>query len=156
MSNPGFKIAEYRNRKRWTQTELAARVGMAQANLSNIEKGKRDLTVSTLLRIATALEVRPSELIEEEMSSPSLALTRPQIEGLAQAVVEPQRKASAEIKKWAPLFRIILPQAPSRVSVRKAQQAWVELRRHFSSQEIQGICRRIEDARQRSYAKTAD
>lgn len=154
MLNPGLKVCEIRSRKGWTQAELAQRAGIAQANLSNIEKGKRDLTVSTLVRLAGALEVRPADLIEEAVL-PKFLLTRSQIEMLATAVVNPQIKTSAEIRQLAGLFRELLP-ANGRGSSKKIQQAWTKLRQRVSSQEIQGVFRRIEDARQRTYAQTAN
>ncbi|MSR78150.1 MAG: helix-turn-helix domain-containing protein [Candidatus Omnitrophica bacterium] len=153
MMNPGLKIYEYRSRRGWTQTELASRMGIAQANLSNIEKGKRDLTVSTLLRAASALEIKPSELIEDEPLLKTLSLTRPQIEALAKAVVHPELKISSGILELAELFRSILPETNSRRSSQKIQHAWTRLRQRFSSVEIRGICQRIEDAKQRTYAK---
>ena len=152
MLNPGTKIYECRSRRGWTQAQLAQKIGIAQANLSNIEKEKRDLTVSTLLRVASALNVRAAELIEEDVPQQTLRLTRTQIEALAKAVLHPKEKTSAETRKLAGLFRDILPGAGPRVSSKKIQGAWTGLRRRFSSTEIQGICRRIEDARQRAHA----
>lgn len=153
MLNPGLRIYECRLRKGWTQAELAAKACIAQANLSNIEKGKRDLTVSTLVRLAAALGVQPSELIESEESVKPFPLTRAQIETLAAAVINPQAKASREIQNLATLFRTTLPKTGTRASSQKAQQAWSRLRERFSSGEIRGIFQRIEDARQRTYAQ---
>ena len=156
MLNPGARIYRFRAQKGWTQAELAARAGIAQANLSNIEKGKQDITVSTLERVASALEVKPAALIEEENPSQRFKLTRTQIETLAECVVTPEKKTSSEIRKLAALFREILPQQSVHTSSKKIQQAWTTLKQRFSSQEIQGICQRIEDARQRRDAKTAN
>lgn len=156
MTEPGSKIYRYRCLKGLSQEELASLAGIAQANLSNIEKGKRDLTVSTLLRIAQALEMKPSALIDEEISSKPFKLTRNQIETIAEAVLNPKTKASAKIKTLAGNFRQIIPGAGVRTSSRKTQMAWMNLRRQLSSQEIKGICQRVEDARQRAYAKKAD
>lgn len=156
MLNPGFKIAEGRERKGWTQAELAAAAGIAQANLSNIETGKRDLTVSTLVRVARALGLRPSELIEEGESSESLPLTRTQIETLAEATINPTLKTSLRVRELAKLFHLLHSQGSPRASSRKIQKAWTQLRRQFTSQEIQGISRRIKDARQRTHAKKTD
>ena len=154
MLNTGFKIAHYREQKGWTQAELAAKAGMAQANLSNIEKGKRDLNVSTLVRLGRALEVRAAELIDEEESvSSTFPLKRSQIETLAEAVLDPKLKVSREVSDLAHLFREILPTNGARTSTRKIQKAWDQLRKRFSLKAIEGICRRIEDVRQREYAK---
>lgn len=153
MLNPGFNISQHRSRKGWTQAELAAKVGIAQANLSNIEKGKRDLNVATLVRVAAALEVSPAQLIEEGPSPQKLSLTRTQIETLAKAVVDPKMKVPSNLQELAGSFRVILPGAHPRVSSKKIQQAWTGLRQNFTSREIRGIFQRIEDARQRAYAQ---
>ncbi len=143
MLNPGIKIYECRSRKGWTQAELAQKIGIAQANLSNIEKGKRDLTVSTLLRVAAALEVRPAKLLEERPPRKTFKLTRPQIEALAKTVVDPKSKTTSQIRSLAGLFRDLLPETGARVSSQKSQWVWTELRQRFSSEEIRGICQRI-------------
>lgn len=156
MLNPGTKIYEYRLAKKISQVDLALRAGVAQANLSNIEKGKRDLTVSTLLRIADALQVKPSQLIDEEPARKPVELTRTRIEKLAEAVLNPGAQVSGELEEIAGLFRQIVPGADSRLSSKKANLAWAKLRQRFSSQEIKGICARVEDARQRAYAKKAN
>lgn len=156
MLSPGTRIYEYRLAKKISQADLAERAGLAQANLSNIEKGKRDLTVSTLLRIADALEVKPSQLIDEEPAGKTVELTRTRIEKLAEAVLNPGVRVSGELKETAVLFRQIVPGADSRLSSKKTNLAWARLRQRFSSQEIKGICARVEDARQRAYAKKAN
>ena len=45
-----------------TQMELVQKTGIPQPNVSNIERGKQDLTVSTLLKICSALEAHPGDL----------------------------------------------------------------------------------------------
>ena len=52
--------------RRWramTQTELAARTGLGQGYLSDLESGRRQGTEETLATIAKALDVPPSWLI---------------------------------------------------------------------------------------------
>lgn len=154
MIHPGFKVCERRLQKGWTQAELAERAGIAQANLSNIEKGKRDFTVSMLFRLAAALDVRPAELIENENTPEPIVLTRAQIETLAAAVIDPHLKTSAEIQSVAELFRAILPTEQTRGnSTRDVQLAWIKLKQCFSAAEIRGITQRINDARQRAHAQ---
>lgn len=52
----GAKIAELRQRKNLSQTELAARTGMSAPNISRIENDpSHNLTLGTLTRIARAL-----------------------------------------------------------------------------------------------------
>lgn len=44
-----------------TQAELAEKLSVGQSNLSYIERGKRDVSVSLLAEIAQALRCRPEE-----------------------------------------------------------------------------------------------
>ena len=44
-----------------TQAELAQKLSVGQSNLSYIERGKRDVSVSLLAEIAQALRCRPEE-----------------------------------------------------------------------------------------------
>ena len=49
--------------ERYTQQALADRVGMTVQYLSRIERGDVNPTIATLVRLANALEARPSELM---------------------------------------------------------------------------------------------
>jgi transcriptional regulator with XRE-family HTH domain len=44
-----------------TQAELAQKLSVGQSNLSYIERGERDVSVSLLAEIAEALKCRPEE-----------------------------------------------------------------------------------------------
>ena len=44
-----------------TQAELAQKLSVGQSNLSYIERGERDVSVSLLAEIAQALRCRPEE-----------------------------------------------------------------------------------------------
>lgn len=60
-------IRELREKRGWTQTELARRAGIKQGVLSDIETGTtKDPRVGTLSAIANALEVPIEELIRKE------------------------------------------------------------------------------------------
>lgn len=150
MIEPGTRIAIQRRMKGVPQKDLAVRAGITQANLSNIEKGKRDLTVSTLLRIAAALDLRPCVLLEEETPAEKIELTRSRIEALAEAVLDPAFKKKPELKALAAEIRTILP--GSRSSTKQIELAWAGLRQKFSAVEIKAILQRVEDARQRARA----
>lgn len=57
--NIGLKIAYYRKKKGYTQTELAQRIGMSVAYLGQIERGNRgnSFSLEILYQIADALEI---------------------------------------------------------------------------------------------------
>jgi transcriptional regulator with XRE-family HTH domain len=54
----GTTIATLRERSHLTQTELAARAGMSASKVSMIESGPKNIELSTLIRLATALGYR--------------------------------------------------------------------------------------------------
>jgi len=60
----GTNLRDARKRLGLTQEEVAERSGVHPTEVSRIEAGKRDPRISTLLRLARALEVRPGELLE--------------------------------------------------------------------------------------------
>jgi transcriptional regulator with XRE-family HTH domain len=60
----GSNLRDARKRLGLTQEQVAERSGVHPTEVSRIEAGKRDPRVSTLLRLARALEVRPGELLE--------------------------------------------------------------------------------------------
>lgn len=48
-----------------TQSDLAQKLSVGQSNLSYIEKGKRDLSISLLDEIARALKCKPDFFLRE-------------------------------------------------------------------------------------------
>lgn len=63
----GEKIREARNTKRMTQEELGKIVGVQKSAIAKYESGRVvNIKRSTLQKIASALDIRPSELVFEE------------------------------------------------------------------------------------------
>ena len=63
LKHIGNRIKEIRTASQVTQQELAALCDFEKSNMSRIETGKSNFTVGTLLKIATALNVQVSDLI---------------------------------------------------------------------------------------------
>jgi len=63
----GRQIKDWRLRRHISQAGLARAAGIDQASISNYEAGKRDLRVSTMIRIADALNVRIEDLIDPQV-----------------------------------------------------------------------------------------
>lgn len=59
----GENLRRARQRLGITQEEVSRRSGVHPTEVSRIELGKRDPRVSTLRRLATAVEVSPGELL---------------------------------------------------------------------------------------------
>jgi transcriptional regulator with XRE-family HTH domain len=64
--NIAEKIKHFRTVKNLSQKELATSIGMDQAQYSRMESGKVEPTVSSLEKIADALDVSVAELFSEE------------------------------------------------------------------------------------------
>jgi transcriptional regulator with XRE-family HTH domain len=60
----GTNMREARKKLELTQEQVAERCGVHPTEVSRIEAGKRDPRVSTVRRLAKALEVRPGELLD--------------------------------------------------------------------------------------------
>jgi transcriptional regulator with XRE-family HTH domain len=61
----GDNLKRQRIRKALTQEELARRAGLTTASVARIERNETEPRMSTLRKLAKALEVDPAELVEE-------------------------------------------------------------------------------------------
>lgn len=64
MGNLGENLRAARIRLELTQEQVAERSGVQAGEVSRIESGKRDPQVSTVLKLAKAVEVKPGQLLE--------------------------------------------------------------------------------------------
>lgn len=58
------KVAAVRREKRFSQSQVSSRSGIHVTEISRIEHGLRDPRLSTLIRLARALEVEPATLLD--------------------------------------------------------------------------------------------
>lgn len=86
-----YRISLLREAQNMNQATLAEKALVSQSNLSAIENGRRDLTVSTLCRIAMALGTPPSLLLVQD---PVLVfpLNRHDYDAIARSVVSGERR----------------------------------------------------------------
>lgn len=63
LSIIGKNIKKYRKAKKLTLEELAWKVDMEKPDIHNIEAGKRNITIKTLVKISSALDVPVNKLI---------------------------------------------------------------------------------------------
>jgi transcriptional regulator with XRE-family HTH domain len=59
----GARVREMRQKRGMTQVDLGERLGFPQNRVSEIENGSRSPTLVTILRLAVALECKPSALL---------------------------------------------------------------------------------------------
>lgn len=64
MGNLGANLRAARTKLGLTQEQVAERSGVHATEVSRIEAGKRDPQVSTVERLALAVELRPGELLD--------------------------------------------------------------------------------------------
>ncbi len=64
MGNLGKNLRAAREQLGLTQEQVAERSGVQAGEVSRIERGKRDPKVSTLERLAKAVEVKPGRLLD--------------------------------------------------------------------------------------------
>lgn len=60
----GERIRTLREAARLSQEELAERAGLHRTYVGGIERGERNPTLLNLLKLARALEISPSHLVE--------------------------------------------------------------------------------------------
>lgn len=60
----GQRLIELRKAKGWSQEHLALESGLARSYLGGVERGQRNIAVLNIYRLAEALGVTPSSLLE--------------------------------------------------------------------------------------------
>jgi transcriptional regulator with XRE-family HTH domain len=62
----GFNLRRLREKKGWSQEKLAEVTGLHRTYISGIERGIRNPTLMIIEQIATALKIRPADLLKED------------------------------------------------------------------------------------------
>ncbi len=65
----GQRLREVRLARRFTQGDLAERCGTSIAAISHMERGAKVPTLTTLVRLADALDTKPARNIAHEVSN---------------------------------------------------------------------------------------
>lgn len=66
-----LRLKALRTSKDWSQMELSRRSGVSQSFINDLEAGTKQPTLTTLKKLANALGVSVSELLEEDQSATS-------------------------------------------------------------------------------------
>ncbi len=80
----GRRIKTLRNRLHLTQDELSEKMDISPKYLSNIERGKENPTLDTLVRLSQSLKVEIWELFLIEQENPDIRGLQKKIERLLQ------------------------------------------------------------------------
>jgi HTH-type transcriptional regulator / antitoxin HipB len=59
----GSNVRAARKARSWTQEDLAAKTGLAVVQISRIERGVREVRLTTVLRLSRALDASPNDLL---------------------------------------------------------------------------------------------
>lgn len=78
----GGRIKALRKRLGWSQEHFAKRVGISTQYASNIERGKENPTLDSVLRLAESLKVTPSDLFDFETEALGTKTLRVEIRNL--------------------------------------------------------------------------
>lgn len=156
----GQTVRLWRLHRGYTQAELACRARVPRPNLSVIEQGKREVSLSTLRSLALGLDVRPGVLADGlPPPAPSPRVwSRAALERIADAVVgvrpAPRRSERAVAQQLRAVLRhrtqlAARRRGTPRRGVRRGEAAWLSLRARCSPEILRSLLKRIDD-RQRS------
>lgn len=70
----GGRVRYYRELREFTPEDLATRVGKSTSTISRIETGTQNVAVGDIKKLAEALQVLPSALIDAERTLPRAAI----------------------------------------------------------------------------------
>lgn len=65
----GYNVRTIRIQRGISQKELARRVGVSQAHISDIERNKRRASIPVLLKIMEALKCSPTDVMKERQET---------------------------------------------------------------------------------------
>lgn len=146
----GHQICQKRLERGMTQAELAQKANIPQPNLSNIEQGRRDITISTLRRIAYGLRVELIDFFRSEsrQNQPLFPLTRSRLERMAHAIATgKQTHLPFQERELVDLFREMIPEVRKRpLGVKRINQNWLKLKSKLDSSTMNQIMNRVRDA----------
>lgn len=149
----GDTLLLWRRAKRLTQAQVAARARIPQPNLSDIERGRREVSLATLRALAGALGVRPGVLADGTAPGAAAAqpLSRAAMERIAAAAAGRGVVASEEARALVEQLRRLVQhrvgalkrqQHVPRRSARAASIAWIELESRYPKAVINSLARR--------------
>ncbi len=149
----GQRIQSLRIEKGITQARLVALSGISQARISDIEKGKRDMTVSTLIRLCAAMDIHPGQLFEfQAPSSQRHWITRNRIEKIARAFWGSPETLSIKERELVSMLKKVIPTGRKARSQKSVYAAWSRIRSQYTKDEIGIFAQRVRSEANRRHA----
>jgi len=141
-----------------TQDALARLARVSRPNLSAIERGHREVSLSTLRALAAALGIRPG-VLADGVAPPSTQiaprrLSRETLERIAAAVVSGSAVADSTTRPLVEALRAIVGQRVAvagqaagslRRGTRKTERAWALVHAALPPAALQNLLQRIDD-----------
>ena len=159
MANTSFgqTVLLWRLERGLTQAVLAQRATLPRPNLSDIERGKREVSLKTIRALALALDVSPGILVDGRAPGEDLKssrLSREAMERIAQAAAKNKRLPNIEENDLASLIRV---QVQSRLRAlrgtgrarnlkpggRVPERAWLKSVSRYGEKQVQSIMDRV-------------
>ncbi len=150
----GDNVLLWRLYRSLSQAQLSAMTGIPRPNLSDIENGKRDVTLNTILSLANALGVSPGNLVDgksPEYEKRKESFTRESMERIAESVARGMPpKNSTEFQIYS-LLRDVLRSSLQRIQTaskklplptRRGNRAWLFLRTLYPAEIINSLIER--------------
>ena len=146
----------WRLERQLTQEQLARRARVPRPNLSAIERGRREVSLSTLRALAFGLDLRPGVLADglAPGEHPSPAVSREAMERIAEAVVKNREVPNSAEQTLVELLRQVVTyrtqaSRPQRGrpqgSGRSCDTAWMCLQARCAPEVIRSLIQRIDD-----------
>jgi transcriptional regulator with XRE-family HTH domain len=60
----GKRVRQLREARKWSQEELAHQSGLARSFTGAIERGEKDVRLTTLVKLANTFKIRVSEILK--------------------------------------------------------------------------------------------
>lgn len=157
MTPFGQNILLWRIHRGLSQEELARCARMSRPNLSAIERGRREVSLTTLRALALALDVNPGSLVDgvSPASAQAPVFSRRSLERIANAVWKGIPLQSYQEEKLAALLKPLLHPRKNLVRGKRAsERAWLQLKSAYPVQVIQTLIARVRDREQLHGQKT--
>ena len=149
----GQTVLLWRRRRGMTQEQVARAARLSRPNLSGIERGKREVSLTTLRALGAALGVRPGVLVDgiPPGGAEGAPLSREMIERIADAVAFERRLTDPQERATAAALRVLLRHRTRTVrgtagppaAGRSALRAWIELTSRYETGAIQALADRV-------------
>lgn len=154
MRSFGETLYLWREYANLTQQELALRSGISRPNLCFIEQGRREVTISTVRRLASALEIRPGLLVDGVVpSDEKRSLSRVQMDRIAQWISGRPTRLRRRERDIAEALKLLLAfsgggseggtKGRFQQSAGKEKKAFRYLRSRVSAAELNNLISRV-------------